>query len=389
MPVVTLPPLHWAEGPTIDVLIRLLNKTLLNPGYSWVILVSYAVQTVTRTRPHQLSFFEAVKAAFWATPTLARSDPFFQGALALCAVGAALQLNRLLDHAARNNFALDRKGWKWGRADGNEIVLITGGAGGLGSNVARRLAGRNIKVVILDVAPLAADAPESIAYYKVNLTDPDAIRQVGEQVRREIGHPTVLVNMAGVVKASSILDMSQRDVDLTYDINVKAHYYTVQAFLPHMLEEGHGHVVTIASSTAYHQAANGVAYCSSKAAALSFHEGLTEELRHLYLPHSHARAIRTSVICPAHFKSGMFAGFVSGIPEFLAPSLEVDTVAELVEETILSGKSQHIIEPYYASFTPLGRALPTWIYGGILACAKDAMGHVQTYRGGNRSEKSK
>lgn len=29
---------------------------------------------------------------------------------------------------------------------------------------------------------------------------------------------------------------------------------------------------------------------------------------------------------------------------------------------------QHIIEPYYASFTPLGRALPTWIYGGILAC---------------------
>lgn len=113
------------------------------------------------------------------------------------------------------------------------------------------------------------------------------------------------------------------------------------------------------------------------------------------------------MICPAHFKSGMFAGFMSGIPEFLAPSLEVDTVAELVEKTILSGESQvsvprcrplllvprsaalspgarggalgtsvrltlisiaqHIIEPYYASFTPLGRALPTWIYGGILA----------------------
>lgn len=153
-----------------------------------------------------------------------------------------------------------------------------------------------------------------------------------------------------------------------------------------MLEEGHGHVVvsrrstatreptklitnstqTIASSTAYHQAANGVACesrrcccdltpkrespdlrtcpppidCSSKAAALSFHEGLTEELRHLYLPHSKARAVRTSVICPAHFKSGMFAGFVSGIPEFLAPSLEVDTVAEVVEKTILSGESQ-------------------------------------------------
>ena len=73
----------------------------------------------------------------------------------------------------------------------------------------------------------------------------------------------------------------------TYDINVKAHYYTTQAFVPHMVEEGHGHVVvrrsflslspwraptnlfvpclpqTIASSTAYHSAATGVACASS------------------------------------------------------------------------------------------------------------------------------
>ncbi|GAA5952825.1 hypothetical protein JCM8115_002360 [Rhodotorula mucilaginosa] len=385
MPVVSLSPFHWAEGLTIDVLIRLLNKTFFDPAYHWVVLVSYAVQSVTRSSVRRLSFLEATKAAVFATPTLARSDPFFQAILALCAVGTVLKLNKLLDRVARNNFTTDKKGWKWGQPEGGEIVLITGGAGGLGSHVARRLAARKIKVIVLDVAPLAADAPESIAYYKVDLSNAEAIRKVAETVRREIGHPSVLVNMAGVVKASSILDMAQRDIDLTYDINVKAHYYTVQAFLPHMLEEGHGHVVTIASSTAYHQAANGVAYCSSKAAALSFHEGLTEELRHLYLPHSKARAVRTSVICPAHFKSGMFAGFVSGIPEFLAPSLEVDTVAELVEKTILSGESQHIIEPYYASFTPLGRALPTWIYGGILACAKDAMGHVQTFRGGGKS----
>jgi all-trans-retinol dehydrogenase (NAD+) len=80
--------------------------------------------------------------------------------------------------------------------------------------------------------------------------------------------------------------------------------------------------------------------CSSKAASLSFHEGLTEELRHLYLPHSHARAIRTSVVCPAHFKSEMFAGFRGTIPEWLAPSLEVGTVAGLVCETVWSGESQ-------------------------------------------------
>jgi len=80
--------------------------------------------------------------------------------------------------------------------------------------------------------------------------------------------------------------------------------------------------------------------CSSKAAALSFHEGLTEELRHVYLPHSEARRIRTSIVCPAHIKTRMFEGFTSSIPGWLAPSLEVETVGMLVTQTVLSGESQ-------------------------------------------------
>lgn len=127
MPVVSLSPLHWAEGLTIDVLIRLLNKTFLNPAYQWVVLVSYTVQSVTRSSVRRLSFLEATKSAVFATPTLARSDPFFQAILALCAVGTVLKLNKLLDRLARNNFTTDKKGWKWDQPDGGEIVLITGG----------------------------------------------------------------------------------------------------------------------------------------------------------------------------------------------------------------------------------------------------------------------
>ncbi|BGP53285.1 hypothetical protein JCM8202v2_000844 [Rhodotorula sphaerocarpa] len=361
MGTVSLPLLHWSEGFTIDVVIRVVNRLVFNAQQIRTVLLVYAVTRATQASKPGLSFWQACVGGFKLLPTLARSDLFFQATLGLLAFTLVLKGNKLLDRAARNNFTRDLKGWHWSASDNRrEIVLITGGAGGLGSNVARRLAGRGIQVVVLDRAPLEADAPKSIAYFKVDLTDADAVRAVAEKVRSEVGHPTVLVNMAAVVQASSIVDMAKRDIDLAYDINVKAQYYTVQAFLPHMLEDGHGHVV---------------------AAVLSFHEGLTEELRHLYQPHAKARAVRTSVVCPAHFKSGMFAGFVSTIPHWLAPSLEVDTVAHLVEETILSGESQHIIEPYYASFTPLGRALPTWIYGGILACAKDAMGHVQTHRG--------
>ena len=151
----------------------------------------------------------------------------------------------------------------------------------------------------------------------------------------------------------------------------------------------------------------------------------------------------------------MFAGFVSGIPEFVAPSLEVDTVAELVEKTILSGESQVsvrtcpiLLVPRSAALSPAhGRALKSWVVahnhvncpayhravlrelhparpcppdldlrrhprvrvhtpisrvrsrnpaalaradafrgaGDSYSCAKDAMGHVQTFRGGGKS----
>ncbi|GAA5947226.1 hypothetical protein JCM1841_006221 [Sporobolomyces salmonicolor] len=73
----------------------------------------------------------------------------------------------------------------------------------------------------------------------------------------------------------------------------------------------------------------------------------------------------------------MFDGFENKIPSALAPSLEVTTVAGLVVATVLSEESQHIVEPFFAKFTPVSRGLPAWMYSTILACTKDAMGGVR------------
>ncbi|GAA5894095.1 hypothetical protein JCM5296_001010 [Sporobolomyces johnsonii] len=372
MPVVALSPLHTADGLlTIDVLARLVSSTVLNPSHS--ILLPFAALLrasgigAARSLPQALDLLRKVD---WP-PVFAERT--VQLALAVWGVGLALTANAQLNRAVRNNFARSSKRWNWAE----EVVLVTGGAGGLGSEVVKRLAGQGIKVVVFDLAPLSFEAPPGVTYVKVDISSAAAVQEAAAKVRESVGHPTVLINMAGIVRANSILDMSQREIDLTYDINVKAHYYTVQAFLPEMIKNGHGHIVTIASSTAYHQAANGVAYCSSKAAALSFHEGLTEELRHTYRPHAHARQIRTSVICPAHIKTAMFDGFENEIPSALAPSLEVGTVAGLVVATVLSGESQHIVEPLYAKFTPMARGLPAWMYSAILAFTKDAMAGVR------------
>ncbi|GAA5943230.1 SDR family oxidoreductase [Sporobolomyces koalae] len=375
--LIHLPSLHFAEGYfTIDVLWRLLRCTLFDPVLTFL-LPLYQLQRLTRI----LTAKSALHAMILATRAIewkrdVWSNPWMIASLIVWGGGIGYRLNEELNRGVRNNFRTNRDGWNdWkGR-----VVVITGGAGGLGKEVIKQLRARKleIKIVVLDLADYNEPLPQEVSQYKIDITNAEAIKEAAAQIQREIGHPTVLVNMAGIVRAKSILDMSQKDIDLTYDVNVKSHYYLVQAFLPEMLKTGIGHVVTIASSTGYHQAANGVAYCSSKAAALSFHEGLTEELRYLYQPAPNARRIRTSIICPAHIKTKMFEGFASSIPSFLAPSLEVSTVAQLVTQTVLSGESQHIIEPVYAKFTPMARGLPTWIYAFILACARKAMGGVK------------
>lgn len=64
-----------------------------------------------------------------------------------------------------------------------------------------------------------------------------------------------------------------------FDVNVLSHYYTVQAFLPDMIENNKGHIMTIASMASFFSSGGLVDYCSTKAAVLAFHEGLTQEIR--------------------------------------------------------------------------------------------------------------
>lgn len=70
---------------------------------------------------------------------------------------------------------------------------------------------------------------------------------MAQQVRAEVGYPTVLINNAGVARGKSILEAKEKDVRFTFDVNTLAHYWLVQEFLPDMVENNHGMIVTVAS----------------------------------------------------------------------------------------------------------------------------------------------
>ncbi len=146
------------------------------------------------------------------------------------------------------------------------------------------------------------------------------------------------------VRGKSILGATERDIRFTFDVNALAHFWTVQEFLPNMVEKNHGMVVTVASQVVWIPVPDMVDYAASKAAAYAFHQGLTAELT------SRLRAprVRTVVVNQSFTKTAMFKGFQIG-SRFLSPALEPETVAEAIVRQVLSGKSGQIILPVFPS----------------------------------------
>lgn len=119
--------------------------------------------------------------------------------------------------------------------------------------------------------------------------------------------PTILINNAGVCRGKTILDSTEKDVRFTFDVNTMAHYFLAKEFLPSMVQQNHGMVVTVASTAAFLAVPNMVDYAASKAATLAFHEGLTSELTTRY----NAPKVRTVVVNQGYTKTALFEGLES------------------------------------------------------------------------------
>jgi len=74
------------------------------------------------------------------------------------------------------------------------------------------------------------------------------IYEAATLVKKDVGDVDILVNNAGIVSGKSFLECSDSQIDRTMKVNILAHFWTVKAFLPKMVERNSGHVVSIASS---------------------------------------------------------------------------------------------------------------------------------------------
>ncbi|RKP24877.1 short-chain dehydrogenase/reductase-like protein [Syncephalis pseudoplumigaleata] len=256
-----------------------------------------------------------------------------------------------------------------GRVDWREqVVVITGGAGGLGNCLAEALAMRGADVAVLDVTPSTSHLGQ-IRHYVCDIGDPEQIKAAAEQIRAALGAPTMLVNNAGVVHPNLITNATVDEVRHTFEVNTLAHFWTVREFLPAMLQADRGHVVTVASLLGCVGVGGLTAYCSSKGAAVLFHESLQHELDLL------ASKVRTVLVCPGHLTTAMFA-MLKTANQFLLPLLTPTEVAQRIIEAIEDDVSVNVYMPWGCQFGHLYTSLPSSLksfirkHGGVDASVR-------------------
>ncbi|KAF1945811.1 NAD(P)-binding protein [Clathrospora elynae] len=318
------------EGVTGDTMSRLLGLTVLNPALTLplILLVRYTAQGNILAERHA-SAFTHLKT--------------------LVVLGLLGTVNSWLNNAVTNNWSSDAYVWS------RELVVVTGGSDGIGKTVVQLLAEKGIKVAVLDVQELTYEAPPTVRFFKCDLSSPAAIAAAASEIRSSLGNPTVLINNAGVVRGNTILESTEKDINLTFKVNTFSHYYLTQQFLPSMILNNHGMIVTVASLAGYITSSSLVDYSASKAAAITFHEGLTAEL----VTHYKAPKVRTVLMCQGYTRTALFEGFGG-------KSLYAETVAEGIVKAVLGGKSQVLTLPETAwHIVPKIRGWPLWMQFGL------------------------
>lgn len=192
-----------------------------------------------------------------------------------------------------------------------KVVLVTGGAGGVGQELAIRLAREGAKVVIWDVNEKALEKVKSkieeeghkIFAYTVDVTERQIVYKYADILKADLGPVDILINNAGIVCGQTLLEIPDYMIEKTYKVNILAHYWTTKAFLPYMLKKGTGHIVTVGSLTGLLGTYKCTDYSASKFATVGFHESLLTELK----THGHDK-INMTLICPYFINTGMFDG---------------------------------------------------------------------------------
>ncbi|KAI8964761.1 NAD(P)-binding protein [Daldinia sp. FL1419] len=305
---------------TVDVLLKVLNVTILHPFVAWIIPLCFrAEHQAWDTNPMRVSIA-------WATFV------------------TLLWMGNVISHKIA--YGIHRE------VDlSEEVIVITGGASGLGLLIAEVYGMRGATVAVLDIAELESTEARGITYYKCDVRDKAQIARVATEIERDLGTPTVLINNAAEVVGKKLLDMDLEEIEKSLTTNLLSHFYTIKTFLPGMIRnETGGTIVTLSSVIGHLGAARLTDYAAAKAGVTALHKSLQAELQEY-------PEIKTILVTPGQLSTPLFYGVKTPNP-FIAPVVEPIDVAKEIIKAIDLGLSDHIGMPLYARWVDWYNVLP-------------------------------
>ncbi|ETS79108.1 hypothetical protein PFICI_08961 [Pestalotiopsis fici W106-1] len=342
----------WFSPVSVDLLLKVLNITLFHPFIAWLLpLCLRARHMEYEETPMRVTIAWAIVVTFlWLLNKFSHK--------------LAYGMHREVDLS-------------------EEVIVITGGASGLGLLIAEVYGMRGATVAVLDVAELESTDVRGITYYKCDITDKEQISRVRKEIERDLGLPTVLINNAAEVVGKKLLEVDIEEIERSLKTNLLSHFYTIKEFLPGMLRsEVGGTIVTVSSVIGHLGAARLSDYAAAKAGVTALHKSLAAELQEY-------PEIKTIIVTPGQLSTPLFYG-VQSPNSFIAPVVEPVDVAKEVIAAIDLGVSDHIGAPLYARWIDWYNVLPV----GLQRIARNISGidrSMQAFvgrRGDSLSEKN-
>jgi NAD(P)-dependent dehydrogenase (short-subunit alcohol dehydrogenase family) len=166
----------------------------------------------------------------------------------------------------------------------DKVAVITGAANGIGQAFARRLAEDGVHIAIADIAPgdatvkLVEAAGRKAITVKCDVSEPQSVTTMANEVIRQLGRVDILVNCAGIFPQRAFTEMTYDDWRKVLSINLDSAFLVSSAFAPGMIERKWGRIVNMASSTLGSVVTGFVHYVASKGGIVGFTRALASEL---------------------------------------------------------------------------------------------------------------
>jgi NAD(P)-dependent dehydrogenase (short-subunit alcohol dehydrogenase family) len=229
----------------------------------------------------------------------------------------------------------------------DKVVVITGGARGIGFETATQLVAAKARVILGDVDGEAvgkAAADLGVEGLELDVTSTESIEAFLDEAERIVGPVDVWVNNAGIMPVGPFLNYDAALIRRTIDIDLMGVIWGTQAAARRMVARGHGHIVNVASVAGRLPTPGLAVYNAAKAGVIEFSEALNAELADT--------GVAVSTILPSFTNTGLISG------------LETNRYIRVVEpDVVAAGIIATIITPQVRAAAPRSMG---WVHANTI-----------------------